>query len=168
MRNLAAISHDFRAPAESHNAMKKFLHFALCALLLAAPATSMISGCGGGSNTPAIPAISRTDSFTLSNGQNAILKTRTAGRDLTGTLQILNEPTQSTAELPVGLPLGTYNLVGTFEAPRGFNVLGTFPNGRDQFRLSGQLPLPTAEGSYALSYNGVTARGVIPAVKVPS
>ena len=143
--------------------MKNFTRCALCAILLAAPATLTLTGCGGGSDKPAIPAISRTDNFTLPNGQNAVLKTRTAGRDLTGTLQILNEPTRASTELPVGLPLGTYDLVGTFEAPRGFNVLGTFPNGRDQFRLSGQLPLPNSPGSYALEINGITVRGEIPA-----
>ncbi len=144
--------------------MKNFLRLALCGLLLFAPATLILSGCGGGSNTPAIPVVSRTDNFTLSNGQNAVLKTRTAGRDLTGTLQILNEPTRESAELPVGLPLGDYNFVGTFQAPRGFNVLGTLPNGRDQFTLSGQLPLPNSEGSYEITVNGTTVRGAIPAV----
>ena len=149
--------------------MKKFSRYALCALLLAAPATTTLAGCGGGgSNVPTIPAISRTDNFTLPNGQNAVLMTRPRGIQLTGTLQILNEPTQQSAELPVGLPLGTYDLVGSFAAPRGFDLIGTFPNGRDKLTLSGQLPLPTAEGSYTLSYNDVVVRGVIPAVKVRS
>lgn len=145
--------------------MKKLTRYALCALLLAAPATSVLSGCGGGSDKPAIPAISRTDNFTLPNGQNAVLVTRPRGTQLTGTLQILNEPTQQSAELPVGLPLGTYDLVGSFAAPRGFDLVGTFPNGRDKLTLSGQLPLPAAEGSYVLSYNDVVVRGVIPALK---
>lgn len=148
--------------------MNKLTGYALCALLLAAPATLTLSGCGGGSNTPAIPAISRTDNFTLPNGQNAVLVTRPRGIQLTGTLQILNEPTQQSTELPVGLPLGTYDLVGTYAAPRGFDLVGTFPNGRDTLTLSGQLPLPAAEGSYVLSYNDVVVRGVIPAVKVRS
>lgn len=148
--------------------MKNFPRFALCAILLSAPATLTLSGCGGGSNTPALPAISRTDNFTLPNGQNAVLVTRPNGSQLTGTLQILNEPTRESSELPVGLPLGTYNLVGTFQAPRGFDVLGTFPNGRDTFRLNGQLPLPGAEGSYTLSFNDIVVRGVIPAVQVQS
>ncbi len=148
--------------------MKNFPRFALCGLLLLAPATLTLSGCGGGSDKPAIPVVSRTDNFTLSNGQNASLVTRTAGRDVTGMLQILSEPTRESAELPVGLPLGNYNFVGTFEAPRGFNVLGTFPNGRDQFQATGQLPLPNAEGSYAISVNGTTVRGAIPAVQAKS
>ena len=143
--------------------MKK-IPLALCGLLLLAPATLTLSGCGGGSNTPSIPAISSTNNFTLPNGQNAVLVTRPNGKQLTGTLQILNEPTQQSADLPVGLPLGTYNLVGTFAAPRGFNVIGTFPNGRDTLTLSGQLPLPTAPGSYTLSFNDVVVNGVIPAV----
>lgn len=146
--------------------MKNFPRFAFCALLLVAPATLTFAGCGGGSDVPTIPAISRTDNFTLPNGQNAVLVTRPVGTQLTGTLQILNEPTQQSAELPVGLPLGIYNLVGSFAAPRGFNLTGVFPNGRDTLQLSGQLPLPTAEGSYTLSYNDVVVRGIIPAVKV--
>lgn len=161
----AALAHDFRAPQASDNAMKKLTRFALCAILLAAPATLTLAGCGGGSNKPAIPEISRTDRFTLSNGQNAVLVTRPSGLKLTGTLQILNEPTQQSAELPVGLPLGTYDLVGSFAAPRGFDLVGTFPNGRDKLTLSGQLPLPNVEGSYALSYNDVVVRGIIPALK---
>ena len=133
-----------------------------------APAIFTLSGCGGGSNTPSlppIPTISSTDNFTLPNGQKAVLVARPNGKQLTGTLQILNEPTNNTAQLPVGLPLGTYDLVGSFAAPRGFDVVGTFPNGRDTLNLSGQLPLPGAAGSYALSVNGVVVRGVIPAVK---
>lgn len=148
--------------------MKKLSRFALCGILLCAPATLILSGCGGGSNTPVIPTISRTDNFTLPNGQNAVLVTRPRGRELTGTLQILNEPTRDSTELPVGLPLGTYDLVGTFESPRGFNVVGTFPNGRDQLQLSGQLPLPTAEGSYTLSFNNTTVRGIISPVPINS
>ena len=149
--------------------MKNFPHFALCALLLSAPAALVLSGCGGGSdrpNLPTIPAISRTDNFTLSNGQNAVLTTRPGGAGLAGTLQILNEPTRSTADLPVGLPLGTYDLVGKFAAPRGFDLVGTFPNGRDKLNLSGQLPLPNAAGSYTLSYNNVVVRGEIPAASL--
>ena len=148
--------------------MKKF-PLALCGLLLVAPATLTLTGCGGGgSNTPTIPSlptISRTDNFTLPNGQNAVLTTRPAGKQLTGTLQILNEPTQQSADLPVGLPLGTYDLVGSFAAPRGFDVVGTFPNGRDTLNLSGQLPLPNAAGSYTLAFNDVVVRGAIPALK---
>ncbi len=130
------------------------------------PATLTLTGCGGGSNTPALPAISRTDNLVLPNGQNAVLLTRPAGKQLTGTLQILNEPTRQSADLPVGLPLGTYDLVGSFAAPRGFDLVGTFPNGRDKLTLSGQLPLPNAVGSYTLSYNDVVVRGAIPALTV--
>lgn len=125
----------------------------------------MMAGCGGGgSDAPAIPTVSRTDNFTLPNGQNAVLVTRPVGSQLTGTLRILNEPTRDSAELPVGLPLGTYDLVGSFEAPRGFDLVGTFPNGRDTLTLSGQLPLPAAQGSYRLAYNDVVVNGVIPAL----
>ena len=144
--------------------MKKLICCALCALSLAAPAT--ISGCGGGSNAPAIPALSRTDNFALPNGQNAVLMTRPAGKQLAGTLQILNEPTRDSTELPVGLPLGTYDLLGSFAAPRGFDLVGTFPNGFDQLRLSGQLPLPNAQGRYTLAYHDIVLNGVIPAVPV--
>ena len=144
--------------------MKNLTRCALYALLFWAPATLTLAGCGGGSDKPAIPAISRTDRFTLSNGQNAVLTTRPVGSQLAGTLEILNEPTQPSAELPVGLPVGIYNLVGSFLAPRGFSLIGTFPNGTDQLTLSGQLPLPNATGSYTLSFNNITASGVIPAV----
>lgn len=146
----------------------------LASVLCVVPIMALVPGCGGGSNgqglipsTTPNPATTQASNMTLGNGQRAILTTTTRGTEITGTLQVLppavNPLRATTRALTYSFGVGTYQISGTFTAPRGFSITGT-DGGQPLFTMTGQLSTATLAGSYSLTVDGQTDTGVIPKV----
>lgn len=158
----------------------------LSGALLAICATTLLPGCGGGSggplsngngnnnnggnNTPTVPLNQvLTAPVTFGNGQTGILRlTRGANNAVTGTLVVNAAPTPDAGRTDqafnFGITIGTYQVTGTFTAPTGFTVNGTFPAPVGNFSINGNLPTTAATGNFTIRANGQTETGVYPRI----
>ena len=135
-------------------------------LMIAAPALTTLPGCNGGTSPLSLRVINNM-AMNLGNGQSGSLNLTVRGTGVTGTLVIPTPPPSVGRPRAIAfqLPPGTYNLAGTFTAPLGFNVTGSFLDGGGQtvaFTITGTLPTTTEPGSFTFTSNGQTVDGTIP------
>ena len=138
------------------------------ALMVVAPAVTMLPGCGGGSGSTTNTQIFNGLPVNLGNGQSATLNLTFVGTALTGQLIVPAPLLIKNAVAPnaiAPIPPGTYNLTGTFAAPRGFTANGSYQDSNGltvNFTLTGQVPTLSREGAFTFSAAGQSVTGTIP------
>ena len=140
-------------------------------------------GCGGGSGlgpaktrspqtpqTPQTPqpvALAATTA-TLDNGQRITLNPIRTGTALSGTVVVSGPTAQTRLQSGVQnlitrtIKVGTFTLVGTFTAPRGYNIRA-LDGATELFQMNGDFPTQTQDGTYNLRLaDGQTESGRLP------
>ena len=135
-------------------------------LMVAAPAITTLPGCSGGGSPLSLRVINNM-ALALGNGQTGQLSLTVRGTGITGTLVIPTPPPSvgHPRAIAFTIPPGTYNLAGTFTAPLGFDVTGSFVDSGGHtvaFTVTGTLPTESATGTFTFTANGQSVSGTIP------
>lgn len=100
----------------------------------------------------------------LGNGQTASFRFAREDQKVSGELTIAAADA-SVQQFSRALKPGTYPLLGSFQPPRGFSMLGDLGAVLGSFSVSGSFPSQTEPGSATLTVNGESVTVVIPALQ---
>lgn len=139
------------------------------ALIIAVPAVTTLPGCGGGNSGVRAQVVNGLQ-VNLGNGQTGTLNLTFIGTQLTGQLivpapLVLKGARVAPTAIAFTIPPGTYNLTGTFAAPRGFTAEGSYQDSDNltvNFTLTGQVPTASSEGTFTFTAKGQSVTGTIP------
>lgn len=142
------------------------------ALLMATPAITTLTGCGGGNGGPFIGNQSINNlPVAFGNGQFGQLDLGIANRAINAVLRVLPTPVplvgkanSIAAQALPQLPEGTYTGVGTIDSSGNFSITFDLVAPAPDIVITGKVPTLSSTGSYTVTVSGQSVSGTFPSL----